>query len=389
VSTAARSWSGLDFGPAVSRAPAGDQARPRRASPRVGAFDGRTLVVRVGFVLFLVAAFLWGRPGRTRATAEAAFVAPTTVAWQRDPTRPDPTPVLAAPVVPATPTARATSTPPPTAASTRPVPTVAATSTPVPTATPLPMPIATPVPPTPTQEPVLVFLDPGHGGVDTGTIGTTEDGTQIDEKAVALALARRAAAKLRADGYSVALSRNDDSLPGSVASDYTDGQALTSQGVMNDLQRRIERGNASGAAVMLSIHLNAYTDPSIGGAETFYDSARPFAAASKDFATLVQTNLVAALRANGYDTPDRGVTDDQDLVNETLGSTESYNHLVLLGPAIPGRLNPSQMPGALVEPLFLTDPAEATAAVDPAMQDLIASAFTRAIEQFIRQRAVG
>jgi N-acetylmuramoyl-L-alanine amidase len=33
----------------------------------------------------------------------------------------------------------------------------------------------------------VVFLDPGHGGVDTGTIGTTNDGTQIFEKTYTVA----------------------------------------------------------------------------------------------------------------------------------------------------------------------------------------------------------
>lgn len=236
----------------------------------------------------------------------------------------------------------------------------------------------------------MVFLDPGHGGVDTGTIGTAEDGTLVYEKTIALAIAQRTAAKLRADGIGVELSRTNDSLPGSTAADYTsDGQALTPDGVLADLKRRIERANASNASVMLSIHLNAYTDSSVGGAETFYDSSRSFAAVSEDLATLVQTELVNAYRSHGYDTPDRGVTADESLINETLGTTGNYNHLVLLGPAIPGQLSPSEMPAALSEPLFLTDPAEATAALDPSMQDLIAAAYARAVEEFLKKHAQG
>ena len=38
----------------------------------------------------------------------------------------------------------------------------------------------------------------------------------------------------------------------------------------------------------------------------------------------------------------------------------AYGHLMILGPALHGWFdNPSQMPGALCEPLFLTDPGEA------------------------------
>ncbi|MGH2459062.1 MAG: N-acetylmuramoyl-L-alanine amidase family protein [Chloroflexota bacterium] len=253
----------------------------------------------------------------------------------------------------------------------------------VPSASASPSP--SPVPATSTPHPATVFLDPGHGGVDTGTIGYTDDGTVVEEKTIALAIARQTASDLERDGIAVALSRANDSLPGIQPSDYEpDGTSLTANGVLDDLQRRIDRANASGARVLLSIHLNAFEDPSIGGTQTFYDSSRPFAAQNARFATLIQNDLIAALRAGGYDTPDRGITQDQDLITDrfdTLG--DGYHHLVLLGPAVPGRLRPSAMPGALNESLFLSDPAEATAAAQPGTQNLIARAYTQAIEQFL------
>jgi len=234
---------------------------------------------------------------------------------------------------------------------------------------------------------ILVYLDPGHGGVDTGTIGTTEDGTTVEEKNIALAIALRTAEHLRADGIGVVLSRTDDSLPGSTPANYSpDGKMLTPDGVLADLQRRIDRANQSGAHVLLSIHLNGFTDPSVEGAETFYDPSRPFGDQSKQFATLVQNALIADLRAKGYDTPDRGVTSDEDLQTESLGSLAgNYNHLVLLGPAVPDRLRPSQMPGALSEPLFLSNPTEATAVTQPDVQDLIATSYAKAIEAYLHE----
>lgn len=241
------------------------------------------------------------------------------------------------------------------------------------------------VPTSPTPHRATVFVDPGHGGVDTGTIGYTENGTVVEEKMVALAIARQTAQYLDRDDVAVVLSRTNDSLPGIEPSDYeADGTSLTADGVLNDLQRRIDRANASGASVLLSIHLNAFDDPSIGGTQTFYDSSRPFAAQNERFATLVQNDLIASLRAGGYDTPDRGITVDQDLITDRFGTLGAdYHHLVLLGPAVQSRLRPTTMPGALSESLFLSDPAEATAAADPGMQDLIARAYTRAIEQFL------
>lgn len=239
--------------------------------------------------------------------------------------------------------------------------------------------------PTSGSSPVLVYLDPGHGGVDTGTIGTTDDGTTVYERDLVLAVALRTADKLRQDGIGVELSRTTEALVDSVPSDYTaDGTELTPDGVLDDLQKRIDRANASGAKVFLSIHMNGFTDPSVGGAETFYDPTRPFGAKNKQFATLIQDDLIAAYQAHGYDIPDRGVADDTQLQAESLGSLPDYDHLVMLGPGVPGRLRPTEMPGALSESLFLTNPAEATAADTPAVQDLIASAFTQAIEQFLK-----
>jgi N-acetylmuramoyl-L-alanine amidase len=227
----------------------------------------------------------------------------------------------------------------------------------------------------------IVFIDPGHGGVDNGATGTTIDGETVYEKTIALALAQRTATKLRAAGYKVVLSRTTDALPGLLASDLTpDGQSLTDQGVLNDLQRRIDRANASGAKFLLSIHLNANDDPSVSGTTTYYDSTRTFAAANLQFAQLVQTDLISGLRAKGYTTPDLGVLDDTDLDGNDLGVLPgTYNHLVLLGPASPGQLRPSLMPGALNESLFLSNVSEATAATQAAMQDLLASGYARAI----------
>lgn len=230
-----------------------------------------------------------------------------------------------------------------------------------------------------------VFLDPGHGGVDEGTSGTTTDGTRITEKATTLAVAQRTAAILRADGITVALSRQDDSLSALPASDYSaDGTILTPDGVLADLQHRIDNANASGASVLLSIHFNGYTDPSVGGSETFYDSTRDFGGNNQHFATLIQGSVIRSFHDHGYNVPDRGITDDTQLQSDALGALPgSYNHLVMLGPGLPGRLRPSNMPGALSESLFLSNPSEATMISQPAMQDVLAHAYAEAIEAFL------
>jgi N-acetylmuramoyl-L-alanine amidase len=234
---------------------------------------------------------------------------------------------------------------------------------------------------------VLVYLDPGHGGVDPGTSGTDVHGTEIHEKTITLEIARLTATRLQNDGIGVALSRSDDSTPDAVATDFTaDGGGFTPDGVLHDLQHRVDRANASGAQVLLSIHFNAFTDPSIGGAETFYDSSRPFADQNERFARLVQEAVVSGLLSRGVSVVDRGVADDDSLSGEDLGTLGgAYRQLVLLGPPIAGKLRASQMPGALSEPLFLSNPADATAAGRPDVLAALANGYADAIEKYLRE----
>jgi N-acetylmuramoyl-L-alanine amidase len=236
------------------------------------------------------------------------------------------------------------------------------------------------------QPPALAFIDAGHGGVDVGTQGTGLDGQTVFEKTVSLAIAKRVSEILRSDGISSVLSRADDSLPESTPADFTpDGRLLTPEGVLHDLQRRVDRANASGAIVLLSIHLNAFTDPAVGGSETFYDMDRTFAEDNRRFAGLVQASVVSTLRDAGYADLDRGTTDDSSLETDGFGTLGiPYHHLILLGPAVPGKLRPSQMPGALSEPLFLSNPIEAGLATQPDTQQALARAYASAIEQFLR-----
>lgn len=61
----------------------------------------------------------------------------------------------------------------------------------------------------------------------------------------------------------------------------------------------------------------------------------------------------------------------------------NYDHVLLLGPAMAGYLaTPSQMPGALIEPLFLTDPGEGSLAVSASGQAAIADGLASAIERY-------
>jgi len=89
------------------------------------------------------------------------------------------------------------------------------------------------------------------------------------------------------------------------------------------------------------------------------------------------------MNAQGWEIPNDGAQSDVGL-GSVLGSTGlSYGHLVLLGPAYPGYVpTPSRMPGALIEPLFITDPFEGSIAASRRGQEVIAGALAKGIEQY-------
>jgi N-acetylmuramoyl-L-alanine amidase len=225
-----------------------------------------------------------------------------------------------------------------------------------------------------------VFIDAGHGGLDPGVVGTTPSGHTVQEKDASLAVASRLSDLLRAGGYEVVMARTQDTTVRKLAATDSNYGAITSSAVHRDLAARAACANVTGANVLLSVHFDGFSDPSVGGAETFYDAARTFTAANKRLATALQSAMVARLGV-----ADRGVWTDDQLAAPTLtGSGQSYNHLIELGPMSQGWVDsPSQMPGALVEPLFVTNPVEAQIAGDPAGQQKIAEALAAGVTKFL------
>lgn len=223
-----------------------------------------------------------------------------------------------------------------------------------------------------------MFIDPGHGGLDPGVVGLGAH--PAAEKDATLAVATALSALLRNDGYRVVMARTQDSTVTKLSATDSVYGSLTADAALRDLITRVACANAANATVLLSIHFDGFNDPSVGGTETFYDAARPFSSDNKRLATDLQSAMVASLG-----TSDRGVWTDDQLANSALTSSgNAYGHLIELGPASAGWVdNPSTMPGALVEPLFITDPNEAAMAVDPAGQQKIAKALESGLLKYL------
>jgi N-acetylmuramoyl-L-alanine amidase len=237
-------------------------------------------------------------------------------------------------------------------------------------------------PPTAGARHLTVFLDAGHGGLDPGAVGSTEAGHPIYEAHETLAVELDTLAILRSQGFRVVVSRTRNSSAIRLGPGDTSGGVLTAQGSHADVAARDECANDAHAGVLVGIYFNA-GGPSSAGCLTAYDDARPFAADNLRLAKLVQSDVLGAMNARRWRIPNDGVTSDAGLGSAVSTQSLAYGHLVLLGPAKPGYLStPSQMPGALIEPLFITDPFEGSIAASAQGQHVIAGALAKAIEQY-------
>jgi N-acetylmuramoyl-L-alanine amidase len=236
--------------------------------------------------------------------------------------------------------------------------------------------------PTASARHLTVFLDAGHGGLDLGAVGGTESGRTIYEADETLAVELDTMAILRAAGFRVVVSRTRDTSVLRLGPEDVAGGVLTVGGSHADVVARDVCANDAHANVLVGIYFDARA-PFNAGAVTGYDAARAFAAQNLRLAKLLQRDVLAAMNAQGWGVPDGGVQSDVELGSALSSKALSYGHLVLLGPPDPGYVStPSRMPGALIEPLFITDPFEGSIAASRHGQEVVAGALAKAIEQY-------
>lgn len=219
-----------------------------------------------------------------------------------------------------------------------------------------------------------VVVDPGHGGRDTGAIGPHG----VREKDVALAIARAMAQRLRALGFTVILTRKDDS--------YV------------SLDERTRIANQARADLFVSVHCNAARRRTLSGVETWTLNV-----ASDRYATRLATfenadaertvsdlRLILAdlaTRANATDARDLAQAVQSSLVRNLrarVGRVEDHGvkqalFYVLLG---------AHMPAILVETGFISNPAEEGRLRSRKYQGGTADAIARGVKEFVdgRQR---
>ena len=231
---------------------------------------------------------------------------------------------------------------------------------------------------------LTVFLDAGHGGLDPGGVGENQAGQTIYEADATLPVELDAMGLLRAKGFTVVVSRTKAEAVARFQPGDVSGGLFTVQGEHDDVAARDVCANLARANVLVGIYFDAGGSSLNAGSVTGYDTDRPFSAQNLKLATLVQTDVLKAMNAQGWDIPDLGVVDDSELGGPPLSAAAAdYDHLLLLGPADPGYSStPSGMPGALIEPLFITDPYEGSMADGASGQEVIARGLARAIQQY-------
>ncbi|MDG5788077.1 N-acetylmuramoyl-L-alanine amidase CwlD [Evansella sp. AB-P1] len=165
----------------------------------------------------------------------------------------------------------------------------------------------------------VIVIDPGHGGIDGGASSKT--GTL--EKDVTLQISFLLRDYLQQAGALVLMTREGDY---DLASDST--QRVRSRKV-EDLRKRVSLINESNSDLFVSIHLNSIPSPKWRGAQTFYNR-------TIEGNENVAKHIQGELRRN---------------LENTNREAKSINSVYVLQQA--------NIPGALVEVGFLSNPSEA------------------------------
>ena len=218
----------------------------------------------------------------------------------------------------------------------------------------------------------VVIIDPGHGGTDSGATAELAAGAKLMEKDANLAIAQEAADLLREQGFTVLLTRPGDRRANHLQRDLNgDGDVDTS----DDLQARLDLANEMRADILVSIHNNSSADPSVRGTEVIYNESRPFAADSRRLAEAIHDELLRGLRDKGYEPVDKGVTTDVALLGYPL---------FVLSPKSEWVARPGEMPAALGENLFISNPIERELLARPEILERLGRAYADAVQRYYR-----
>nr|WP_161960868.1 N-acetylmuramoyl-L-alanine amidase [Xanthomonas campestris] len=229
----------------------------------------------------------------------------------------------------------------------------------------------------PGMRPLVVAIDPGHGGQDPGAMGPTGK----REKDVTLAIGRELARQINAtQGMKAYMTRDTD--------------------VFIPLPMRAQKARSAKADIFISIHADAAENRSATGSSVYVLSTKGASSqrarwlADKENAAdlvggvrLQQTestlaNVLLDLAQSGH------MKASEDAAGHVLGGLKRIgnNHKPQLERANFAVLRTSDMPAMLVETAFISNPDEERRLIDPSYQRKIASAVLDGIDTFFTRQ---
>ena len=219
---------------------------------------------------------------------------------------------------------------------------------------------------------VVVMLDPGHGGEDPGAIGPSG----LREKDVVLSIAREMKKRLDALGYRTYLTRNED--------------------IFIPLGVRVARARRQKADVFISIHADAFTNPSARGTGVYALSTKGATSSAARFLAQTQNNadLIGGVKTVGIPSVDSAIMDmTQTVTNRDSlslgqrvltelgklnklhkGNVDRANFAVLRAPDIPS---------ILVETAFISNPEEERLLGSTSFRQKCAQAMCDGVQQYV------
>ena len=240
---------------------------------------------------------------------------------------------------------------------------------------PVPPPVASAPQPRDSRRPILIALDPGHGGEDPGAIGRS--GTR--EKDIVLNIARR-------------LKKLVDAQPGMRAYLTRDNDYFV------PLHVRVQKARRVKADLFVSIHADAWIKPSARGSSVYVLSqngassaaARWMAKRENDADLIGGINLGSHNRQVAQVLLDLStaaqINDSVRVGGKVLGEIGKINrlhkrHVERAGFAV---LKAPDIPSILVETAFISNPEEERLLRSPAHQEKIASAMLSGISDYFQ-----
>jgi N-acetylmuramoyl-L-alanine amidase len=217
-----------------------------------------------------------------------------------------------------------------------------------------------------------VVVDAGHGGKDAGAIGPHG----VREKTLALAIAKRVAARLKSLGFKVVMTRKDDTFV--------------------SLDERTRIANEAHADLFVSIHCNAAKKRNLAGVETWTLNVASdrYAARLAAFENAEADRTVSDLRLILADLATKANAGDARNLAQSVQSSLVRTLRSRVGPvrdhgvkqALFYVLLGTHMPAILVETGFISNPAEEARLKSARFQEGTAEAIARGVKDFVDAR---